>query len=66
MKANNPTSNSRSSKWAAVLLAVAMSCFAWTATAKNEVSRKGTQTSEVISSLTNDDDSVDAISMVHA
>jgi hypothetical protein len=64
MKANNPTSISRSSKWATVLLAVAMSCFAWTATAKDEVSQKGTQTSQVISILTNDDDSVDTISMV--
>src|ERR1044071_2592368 len=64
MKANNPTSISRSSKWATVLLALAMSCFAWTASAKDEVPAKGTQTSQIISSLTNDDDSVDTISLV--
>jgi len=64
MKANNPTSTSRGVKWAAALSAIAISLIADTASAKDEVPAKGTQTSQIISSHTNDDDSVDTISLV--
>src|SRR5262245_16098211 len=41
MNTNIPTSTSRNGKWATVLLAFAISCFAWTASAKDEVPIKG-------------------------
>src|SRR5436190_115488 len=64
MNAIIPISTSRNGQWATVLLAFAMSCLAWTASAKDEIPQKGTETSQIISSQTNDDDSVDTISMV--
>jgi hypothetical protein len=48
MNANIPTSTSRNGKWATVLLAFAMSCFAWTASAKDGVPIKGSSVAQDI------------------
>lgn len=61
MKANNPTSVSCSVKWATVILASAISCLAWTASAKDEVPFKATSSGHTISSTPNPDGSQDNI-----
>ena len=57
MNANIPTSTSHSGKWATVLLAFAMSCFACTASAKDQVPLKATSSGHTISSTVNPDGS---------
>jgi len=61
MKTNSHTSTSRGGKWASVVLAFAMSCLAWTTSAKDQVPTNATSSSHVISSTVNPDGSQDNI-----
>src|SRR5262245_9327105 len=64
MNANNSTSISRRFQWVTALSVIAISLITRTSSAKDEVPIKGTQTAQAISSQTNDDGSVDYISLV--